>query len=358
MTVETATNLKGSKRILKQRWILVLGFCLWSLGGCGKPEGELFPPPAEPIFWPAPPEKPRIKYIGQLSTEQDLKKAVSPWENLTQTLFGKDKIGVLLNPFVVTVDHNQRLFIADTTASAVHMMDLNTRQYQQFSSLAYNQNLISPVALSMVEDRLYVADSSLHQICVFDRDGEFVFSFGQELLQRPSGIAYDSSRQQLYVCDAVQHRIFIFNPGGQYLKQIGQRGVKPGEFNFPTQLWVDFEGNVYVSDTLNYRIAVFSPDGNFQWMFGEQGDRPGNLAHPSGVAVDSYGHIYVVDKQFENIQIFDREGSILMAFGQEGNQIGQFWLPAGIWIDKDDIIYIADSFNKRIQIFELLKDLP
>jgi DNA-binding beta-propeller fold protein YncE len=331
-----------------------IGVIVVICSGCGQPTGELFTPPAKPIVWPAPPETARIKYVGQISTEKDLHRSVSWSEGFGQFLFGQKEIGVLLNPYGVVLDDNDRLFVSDSSGSVIHLMDLKTRRYKQLSELADNEKLATPVALTIVEGQIFVVDSGLARICVFDREGKFKFCFGQGRLKRPSGIAYWPGGEKVYVSDTSRHVVNVFSRSGEFLDEIGSRGLTAGKFNFPTQLWVDHSGRLYVSDTLNYRIQVFKSDGTFLFMFGEQGDRPGNFAHPCGVATDSLGNIYVTDRQFENVQIFDRFGRILMAFGQEGTGIGQFWLPAGIWIDSSNRIYVADSFNKRIQVFQLL----
>ncbi len=331
-----------------------IGLILVICSGCGQPVGELFAPIARPIVWPAPPETARIKYLGQISTEKDLHMAVSWSEGLGQLIFGQKEIGVLVNPYEVALDGENRLFVADTSGSVIHLMGLETRRYKQLSVLADSEKLATPVALAIVDQQLFVADSSLAKICVFDRNGKFKLSFGQERLKRPSGIAYWPQGEKVYVSDTSRHVVDVFSRSGEFIYEIGSRGLKPGQFNFPTQLCVDYSGRLYVSDTLNYRIQVFSSEGKFLFTFGRQGDRPGNFAHPCGVATDSLGNIYVTDRQYENVQIFDRDGHILMAFGQEGTDIGQFWLPAGICIDSRNRIYIADSFNKRIQIFQLL----
>jgi len=333
---------------------IFIGIMVVVCSGCGQPAGEMFTAPAKPIVWPAPPETARIKYIGQISTENDLQRAVSWSEGFGQLLFGQKETGVLLNPYGVAMDGKDRLLVADSSGAVIHLMDLKSRRYKQFSVLSDNEKLATPVALTIVEGQVFVADSSLARICVFDREGRFQFCFGQERLKRPSGIAYWAEGGKVYVSDTSRHVVDMFNSSGKFIDEIGGRGLKAGEFNFPTQLWVDHLGRLYVSDTLNYRIQVFRGDGKFLFMFGEQGDRPGNFAHPCGVATDSLGNIYVTDRQFENVQIFDSTGRILMAFGQEGTEIGRFWLPAGIWIDSSNKIYVADSFNKRIQVFQLL----
>lgn len=335
--------------------LYILGFALLFCTGCSRPYGELFPALKTPLVWPEPPDRPRIRFVGTISTENDLKKEVSWSEGLGELIFGRKDIGVLLNPYAVVIDEQDNMFIVDTAGGVIHVFGLNTRQYYQFSALKKDQTLIMPVALTIVDNSIYVVDSVLHKICVFGRNGKYKFSFGSEQLKRPSGIAYDVEKQKIYISDTAAHTINVFNKDGDFKFNIGARGLDPGLFNFPTHLWVDKSGQLYVSDTLNYRIQIFSNDGIFLNMFGKHGNRPGNFAHPSGIATDSFGHIYVMDRQYENVQIFDNNGRILMALGKEGNELGEFWLPAGLYIDSRDRIYIADSFNKRLQIFELIE---
>ncbi len=337
-------------------WLLMVALILADVG-CGPPPWEPFGSLEAPLVWPEPPEQPRIMYLGAISTEADLHERGSLFEGFGELLFGRRPVGVLVSPYAVTVDSTGLLYVADSGGAVVHGFNLSTRNYIQFSSLGDDTKLQRPVALAAFADRLYVVDSTLRQVCVFKRNGEFLFAFGRGRFERPAGIAYRSPENMVYVADAGRHTIHIFNHEGQFVRQLGTRGVGPGQFNFPTHLCLDRSGRLYVSDTLNYRLQVFGPDDRFLRMFGQQGDRPGNFAHPCGVAADRFGNIYVTDRQFENVQVFDSEGRILMAFGQEGNAPGEFWLPAGVFVDDRDRIYVADSFNKRVQIFELLEEI-
>ncbi len=338
-------------RLLLALYFTLLLFC----SGCGRPAGALFLSLDVPFVWPGYPEKARIEYVGAISVEADLKKEISWAQSLGELLFGKEKMGVLISPYAVTMGHDNRLFVTDSAGAAVHMFDLDTREYKQIRNIGKDEQLSMPVGITTVDDNVYVADSMLHKVCVFDRKGGFLFSFGEKQLKRPSGIGYFAREERVYVADTAGHTIKVFGKNGKVIGQIGSRGVKPGTFNYPTHLWVDKDGMLWISDTLNYRIQVFTYDGKFVRTFGHQGDRPGDFAHPSGIATDTSGNIYVIDRQFENIQIFDKEGQILMAFGEEGDEPGKFWLPAGIHIDRNNRIYVADSFNKRVQIFDLLE---
>ncbi len=337
------------------KWVIGFGAGMLLLGsGCQSPRTDPFAPfEGVQRVWPAPPEKARIAYVGSITGQADLEKS-SSW--LRDLIFGKRELGVLVTPYAVTVNDDGTLFVADTGAALVHCFDLRHRTYRQFKTLVGGATLKKPIGLAAVGHWLYVVDSSLHQVCVFDQQGTPLFVFGAQRFVRPTGIACDPQRKQLYVTDTARHVVEVFDLQGHWTRTLGGRGAQAGTFNYPTQLWVDHQGRLYVSDTLNYRIQVFDPDGNEVNLFGVQGNRPGNFAHPCGVATDREGHIYVTDRQFENVQIFDSDGQVLLAFGHEGQQPGEFWLPAGLFIDDKNRIFVADTFNKRIQIFKLLQE--
>lgn len=178
------------------------------------------------------------------------------------------------------------------------------------------------------------------------------FSDSTKLIQ-PTGIAYNKATDQIWVLETGAHRIAIFDRKGNLIKRIGQRGSENLEFNFPTFIWIDKDGNIYIVDTLNFRIQILNKEGDFISSFGQIGDATGYFARPKGIATDSKGNIYVVDALFNCVQIFDKSGKFLYYFGNQGRGQQEFWMPSGIFIDKNDFIYIADSYNSRVQIFQL-----
>jgi DNA-binding beta-propeller fold protein YncE len=209
------------------------------------------------LVWPKPPETARIRYVGALSTETDLKRGVSWSEGLGQLIFGKKRIGVMLAPYAVAIDENDRLFVSDATAAVVHMFDLDTRRYKQFADIEGEEKLRKPVGIAIAGKRVYVVDSALHKVCAFNKDGKFIFSFGEERLKRPCGIAYLEAEGKTYVADAAKHVVDIFAKDGEFMYQIGSRGLQAGMFNFPTHLWIDRQGYLYVSDTCSVvRVTV------------------------------------------------------------------------------------------------------
>ena len=182
--------------------------------GCGPQRSELWKSPQTPLVWPEPPEQPRITYLGAVSTESDMEKRGSFFDGVGELLFGARPVGILVSPYAVAVDPTGIMYVADTGGAVVHAFDLRTRDYRQFSSLDKDARLRRPVGLATSAERLYVVDSGLRQVCVFKRNGDFLFAFGQDRLARPAGIACRHSQGTIYVADAGRHTIHVFSHEG------------------------------------------------------------------------------------------------------------------------------------------------
>ena len=308
--------------------------------------------PVEARVWPAPPAPPRIRYVRSLSGPHDLG-IVKPWyQRVAETIFGKTE-EYFIRPTGVT-EHDGVLYVADPGAQALWIFNVPQQRFTKVTQID-NIPLASPVAVAARNDgAVFVADSSLKKVFLFDREGKLLRVFIDSGLERPAALAYDAVTDRLYVADSAAHRIGVYGPDGVRVSAWGKRGDGDGEFNFPTHLAFDGAGALLVTDALNFRIQAFDRDGRFLWKLGRHGDGSGNLAAPKGSAADSQGHVYVVDALFDAVQIFERDGSLLLAFGERGTERGQFWLPAGIFIGPNDRIYIADAYNQRIQIFDFL----
>src|SRR5947208_1769444 len=112
--------------------LLALGLLFFSASCAIKP-GVIFSPLANAPQWPPPPDQPRITYVGQLATDLDLKPGLNGLEAMGQALFGKKGSRSMLSPMAVCTDHADRLFVADSNAQAIHVFNLNTRQYAEWT---------------------------------------------------------------------------------------------------------------------------------------------------------------------------------------------------------------------------------
>jgi DNA-binding beta-propeller fold protein YncE len=305
------------------------------------------------LVWPQPPNPPRIRFVGAVARPADLGIEPSFWGRLGQVLWGEQEEW-FVRPTDVWADGN-RIYVADPGAQALWILNVEESRFKRVREAPGGQRLVSPVAVARgANQSLYVADSSLARVFVYDLSGQPQGMLVEARVKRPAGLAYDQGADRLYVADSAGHRVMVLTGAGSPLGAIGRRGTAPGEFNFPTHLAVGPEGTLYVTDALGYRIQTFARDGRFLHAFGRHGNHSGDFAAPKGVAVDSEGHVYVVDALFDAVQIFDRAGQFLLSFGQRGVSLGQFWLPGGLFIDAENRIYVADSYNQRIQLFAYL----
>ena len=337
--------------------ILILGFMFAavSVGGC---QALMTSPQTKesavvrPLLWPPSPRQARIRFVRTVSRPEDMGIEASFWQKLWGAIVGREEQWFIRPTGIAT--NGRTMLVTDAGGQALWILDPQAKQLHKLQS-AGGRRLVSPVAVALgAEQRIYLVDSYLREIFIYDGKQNPVGVISAPNLQRPAGLAYDSGRNRLYVADSAAHRIWIFTGDGRPMGEIGRRGNGDGEFNFPTHVAVDRHGNLYVTDALNFRLQMFDSEGRFTGKFGRHGDSSGTFASPKGVAIDSEDHIYIVDALFDAVQIFDRAGQYLLTFGERGLGPGQFWLPNGIFIDNDDRIYVADSYNQRIQIFQYL----
>jgi sugar lactone lactonase YvrE len=309
-----------------------------------------------PLVWPPAPDTARIKYLYSISKPADIGWTPSFFEKAVSFIAGSIKYRQIVRPHGIFFSPDELLLVTDPGLRIVHKFNLKTRQYDQIKKYD-DKHLVSPIGVTMVErGRLYISDSVLKAVFVFDPFGKPVMEIGPDnFFKRPTGIAFHPLLKRLYVVDTKAHSVHTFDLQGNFLFSIGKRGTDQGEFNFPTSLTVDAEGRIYVNDSLNFRIQVFDPDGNFLYLFGKHGDGTGEFSLPKGVALDSNGHIYVTDGIFDSVQIFNRQGNLLLSFGESGQGPGKLWIPTSVFIDQSDRIFVSDSYNQRIQVFKFLE---
>jgi len=163
-------------------------------------------------------------------------------------------------------------------------------------------------------DNVYVFNRGAHPVIVFDRNGKFLRSWGQDAgFVRPHGASMGPD-EKLYLTDDDGQFVRVFTLDGKLLQTIGTPKVAAtrfsGEpFNRCTHTALSPQGDIYVSDGYqNARVHKFSPDGKLQFSWGEIGTAPGqfNLVH--NVACDDDGWVYVADRENHRVQVFDGKG--------------------------------------------------
>lgn len=310
---------------------------------------------ARDVFWPSPPDAPRVRFLYAFSDLDDLG-VKKPWHRrIGRLLTGSPQVKArLAGPYDVFADGDGTFYVTDTATRSIHCLDRRAGTHREIWR-AKDGELLSPIGLAVHGDgRLFVSDSLLGEVLVYDRGGNPLRSIGRGELDRPTGVALDEPRERLCVVDTAAHAVKIFGLEGALLLTVGGRGKSEGSFNYPTCVAVDREGRIFVGDALNFRIQIFDPDGRYLAHFGEAGDGTGYFSQIKGLDLDSEGHIYVTDAQHDVIQVFTRQGDYLLSIGGPGQGPGEFHMPVGVHIDEKDRIYVADRLNRRVQVLQYL----
>lgn len=165
-------------------------------------------------------------------------------------------------------------------------------------------------------DRVYVFNTSRDAVIVFDSNGTFLNSWGEEFAKGAHGmfLSKEGETEYLYLTDIVRRIVVKTTLVGEVIMTLGLPDVP----------------DVYDTD---------------------------NKYRPTDVAVAPNGDIYVCDGygQFW-IHHYNRDGKLIRSWGGKGSEAGKLECPHGIWVDTrgpEPVVYVADRRNQRIQIFTL-----
>ena len=67
---------------------------------------------------------------------------------------------------------------------------------------------------------------------------------------------------KIYVCDAGNRRVQVYGRTGIFIRTLGRQGQGPGEYAFPSSVYLDESGNTYVNS--GRALVVFDQDGIFK----------------------------------------------------------------------------------------------
>jgi DNA-binding beta-propeller fold protein YncE len=163
---------------------------------------------------------------------------------------------------------------------------------------------------------------------------------GKGEFDAPTAIAVDPNGNVL-IADTGNGRIEKFSPTGTFVTSIGQ-------FEAPNGIAIDHTGNIYVAEIgSKHRVQKLGPDGTFiaEWAPGFYG--------PRRITIGPDESVYVVDSGHNRIVKFSPDGQVLASWGSEGSADGQFKGLSSVAVDPmNNKLYIADPLNSRIQVFD------
>lgn len=195
--------------------------------------------------------------------------------------------------------------------------DWTYRMVNNWARLPDGWNMGTDVAGVAVDhhDNVYVfSRGAEHPMMVFDRDGNFLRSWGEGgMFTRPHAVSIGAD-ECIYCTDDGNHTVRKFTLEGKLLLEIGVPGVPAPKFSGQpfhrcTHTALSPQGDIFVSDGYgNARIHKYSPDGKLIKSWGDFGTGPGEFNLPHNISSDPDGWVYVADRENHRVQVFDEHG--------------------------------------------------
>jgi streptogramin lyase len=219
------------------------------------------------------------------------------------------------------------------------------------------------------QDRVYCFNRDPdHPICIFDRDGNLVSSWGAGLISFAHAIYLDK-QDNVWLVDRNKHQVFKYTNDGTLLMTIGEEGVRSdtgvapddyssstwssvthggGPFNMPAGIALNDAGEIFIADGYaNARVHKFTADGKLIKSWGDPGSADGQFNLPHGVWIDTQGRVLVSDRENDRVQAFTQDGEHITTWPTK--LIG----PALMYVDNDDIVYIPEHNGGLVSVLTL-----
>ena len=207
-----------------------------------------------------------------------------------------------------------------------------------------------------------------HPIIIFDREGNYLNSWGKGLFAFPHAIVIDP-QDNIWLVERNNGQIMKFTRDGQLLQTIGEKGYRSDTgadntdfssngwkdvthggdpFNLPAGFVINEAGEIFIADGYaNARVHKFAADGTLIKSWGGPGSGPGEFNLPHGCWIDKNGRLLIADRENDRIQAFTQDGEYISSFPSK--LIG----PAVMFVDDEDTVYVAEHNGGLISILNL-----
>jgi sugar lactone lactonase YvrE len=211
----------------------------------------------------------------------------------------------------IAIDDDDRLFVTDGKLHHVLVFNSKHEVVDQITS-----GLVDPVGVAIdIENRLlYVVDTQQDQVFVFDADSfKLIRRMGTPNKKHestapgdfalPTGVAVDKDGN-VFVTDTINSRIEMFDADGQFIRTFGQNCDGPGCTPKPKGIAVDGDGHVWVADAMIDVLQIFTNEGVLAGYVGGHGKLPGQFSSLAGVAIDKNNRVFASDQYPGRVQMF------------------------------------------------------
>ena len=205
-------------------------------------------------------------------------------------------------------------------------------------------------SLSEIESKLGIISLQLVRTWSDDEDGYY--------FKTPTDIAVDS-KNNIYIVDSALHCINVFNSSGQFIRKIGKRGQGPSDLLTPLNIGIDINNTIWVCEIGNRRIQAFSETGTSLSTIKIPLRITSNIIFPSANKIALYD-----SNSAKNgdgiIKVIDQSGVIV-------KKIGINMMPPEVllpWMggkydsheitynNKTRIYYVTYKYSQMIQLFQ------
>ncbi len=156
-----------------RKTLIIIGL-IFTMVGCTHPPKELID-----ISWPHAPQSPRIKYVKSIYGSENLSRSFLG--KIRDFFIGKTKPTTIGKPYGINFQAKSKLFIADTSKKGILVFDFKSGTSEFFNSLGSYGYLLEPVYVILDNEKnIYVSDTELKKVAVFDKNYKFVRFIGDE----------------------------------------------------------------------------------------------------------------------------------------------------------------------------------
>ena len=215
--------------------------------------------------------------------------------------YGK-KAGQLDCPAGVTYLNADNILVADQCNNRIQQFNVQTgNPVKSFGKRGTKDGEFhNPVGVCVDEEgRVIVTDYKNNRIQVLSQDGEPLFQFGPEKLNKPWSCIYHESK--FIVSDLGSNCLKVFDNTGKFLYNIGEPGQGDGQLHAPNGVCLQKCGNHYnnllVCNRGNGRVDQFTVEGCFT------GKTVVKLQDPTRITTTPDGLILVTDFKTKKIHI-------------------------------------------------------
>ena len=262
--------------------------------------------------------------------------------------------GQFIWPTGIALDKDTNVYVTDEWLNRITKYDRDGEYITHWGAKGSGDGDVDrPSGIAIGKDEtLYVVDSRNNRVQKFGLDGKFLGKFGSAgsadgQFNLPWGMCLDSD-DNIFVADWRNDRVQSFTSDGKWLASFGTPGtggdcynarvkggityshVPVGQFNRPTGVCVDQDGDIYIADWLNNRVQVLTPDGRFITEFTGDG-------HLSNMGIAKLRSNPDMIRQRNSIRNFTPERVL--------------WAPCAVRMGQNNRVIIADTTRHRFQIY-------